>query len=227
MSQQRTPEWFAERAGCATASSFSDILAKVKTGEAAVRRKYRMKLLTERLTGISVQGYTNAAMQWGIETEPQAREAYEMLTGEIVEEVGFIRHPAVAWCGASPDGLVGDDGLLEIKCPESTTHLEWLDASRAPPEHVPQIQGQMWVTGRQWVDFLSFDPRFPEHLQCFLIRVLRDDAYIAMLQAEVEKFLAEVEKRYTELINRPPRLEPCAPLPIPEPVAGDQIQRKE
>lgn len=198
---QGTEAWLSERAGCATASRFSDVLAKIKTGEAASRRKYRLQLVTERLTGNPVMGYVNAAMQRGTEQEPFARAAYEAVTGVLVDQVGFVRHPDVAWCGASPDGLVEDDGLVEIKCPESTTHLEWLEAGRAPPEHVPQIQGQMWVTGRKWCDFVSYDPRFPERLQLFWVRVDRDDSYIATLAAEVQVFLAEVQSMHDRLMG--------------------------
>jgi putative phage-type endonuclease len=199
---QGTQEWLAERAGCCTASRAADVLAKIKNGEAATRRKYRLQLVTERLTGNPVQGYQNAAMQWGIQTEPEARAVYEAFTGWIVEETGFAKHAAIPWCGASPDGLVSDDGLVEIKCPESTTHLEWMERGTVPPEHVPQIQFQLWITGRQWVDFVSYDPRFPERLQLFVVRVPRDDDYIKGLEKEVMDFLAGVEEVVQRLMLR-------------------------
>lgn len=199
---QRTDEWLAERCGHATASKFADVLARIKTGEAATRRKYRIQVVTERLTRNPVQGYQNAAMLWGIQTEPEARMAYEASTGVIVDETGFVKHQKVAWCGASPDGLVSDEGMVEIKCPESTTHLEWMTAGGVPSEHVPQIQGQMWVCGRKWVDFVSYDPRFPEHLQLFVVRVPRDDAYIETLSVEVSRFLKEVSDMYDKLMER-------------------------
>lgn len=199
---QGTEEWKKERAGHATASCFSAVMAKVKVGEASTRIKYRIQLATERLTGNPVEGYQNAAMRFGIETEPQARMAYEALRGVIVDEVGFLKHKRIAWCGASPDGHVGKDGMVEIKCPESTTHLTWMEAGVVPPEHIPQIQGQMAVTGRKWVDFVSFDPRFPEGLQLFVVRVQRDDAYIKMLEAEVTDFLAGVDAMVQRLLAR-------------------------
>jgi putative phage-type endonuclease len=148
--EQGSPEWFEERLGHATASKASDILAKIKTGEAATRRKYRIQLTTERLTKKPTVGFQNAAMQWGTEQEPFARMAYAAQTGADVEQVGFVKHGKMLWCGASPDGLVGVDGMIEIKCPESTTHLEWLEQNRVPPEHVAQIQFQLWVTGHSW-----------------------------------------------------------------------------
>ena len=199
---QGTEEWAKERAGCATASRFSDVMAKIKVGEAVVRSKYRVQLVTERLTGIPVVTYQNAIMLRGIETEPEARMAYEAERGVIVEEVGFVRHPAIPSCGASPDGLVGDDGMVEIKCPESTTHLTWMEAGRLPPKHVAQIQGQMAVCGRQWVDFVSYDPRFPPGLQLFVVRVKRDEAYIKDLETEVRMFLAGVDAMVERLLKR-------------------------
>lgn len=199
---QGTEAWLAERAGHATASRFSDVLARIKSGEAEGRRRYRIQLVTERLTGNVAQGYQNAAMVWGTQTEPEARMAYEAFSGVIVQETGFIKHPGVEWCGASPDGLIGDDGMLELKCPESTTHLEWMEAGKAPTRHIAQIQGQMWVTGRKWVDFASYDPRFPEGLQLFVVRVKRDDDYLAALEAEVLDFLAVVDEMVTRLLKR-------------------------
>ena len=202
MIEQGTQEWLLERAGCATASRFADVMATIKTGEAASRRGYRMQLVTERLTGNPVQGYTNAAMQWGTEMEPYARQAYEARTGVIVEQTGFVKHPSIPWCGASPDGRIDSHGLVEIKCPTSTTHLEWIEGKKVPPEHIPQIQGQMWVDNRQWCDFVSFDPRFPDKLQLFVIGVVRDDAYIAGLEKQVKEFLVEVDEMVQRLLRR-------------------------
>ena len=199
---QGTEKWAKERAGCATASRFSDVMAKIKVGEAMMRSKYRVQLVTERLTGIPVVTYQNAIMLRGIETEPEARMAYEAERGVIVEEVRFVKHPTILNCGTSPDGLVGDEGMAEIKCPESTTHLTWMEADRLPPEHVAQIQGQMAVCQRKWVDFVSYDPRFPPGLQLFIIRVERDDDYIAALEAEVRVFLAGVDAMVTRLLAR-------------------------
>tara|TARA_R110000868_G_scaffold176513_1_gene414220 strand:+ start:393 stop:1010 length:618 start_codon:yes stop_codon:yes gene_type:complete len=199
---QGTKEWLIQRAGCATASRFADILAAIKTGEAASRRSYRMQLVTERLTGNPVTGYTNAAMQWGTDTEPYAREAYEAHTGALVMQTGFIKHAGIPWCGASPDGFIDADGLVEIKCPESTTHLEWMEAGKVPAKHFPQIQGQMWVTDRQWCDFVSYDPRFPQNLQLFIVRINRDEEYIKTLDKEVKEFLVGVDETVQKLLAR-------------------------
>jgi len=199
---QQTAEWRKERAGCATASCFDRVMAKLKVGEATTRAKYRLQLATERLTGNPVEGYVNAAMQWGIATQPEATMAYEALRGVLVEEVGFVSHPSIQDCGASPDGLVGDDGMVEIKCPESTTHLTSMEAGGLPSEHVAQVQGQMAVCGRKWVDFVSYDPRFPPGLQLFVVRVPRDDGYIAELEKEVRVFLAGVDATVERLLKR-------------------------
>lgn len=202
MNIQGSPEWLAERAGHATASCFKDVLAKIKTGEANDRRKYRMQLVTERLTGIPVETYQNAAMARGTATEPMAREAYEVESGEWVEQVGFLKHPGMTWTGASPDGLIGEDGGIEIKCPfNSTVHVETLQGGIMPPEHRPQVQGVMWVTGRKWIDFISYDPRMPAKLRLFVYRVQRDEAYIATLAEQVEKFLAEVDRQHQSLLE--------------------------
>lgn len=197
MNAQNSPEWFAERCGLATASRFSDVLAKIKSGEASGRRNYRAQLVCERLTKVPAETYSNAAMKWGTETEPLARMAYEATAGIMVEEVGFIRH-ATMLAGASPDGLIGEIGLVEIKCPLTAQHIEAL-LSGMPPLHIAQIQGQMWVTGRQWCDFVSFDPRMPEKLQLYVQRVVRDDSYIANLAAEVGAFLLEVAATVKQL----------------------------
>lgn len=187
--EQRTPEWFSARCGCVTASSVSNVLANIKTGEAADRRNYRARLVVERLTGNPVETFSNAAMQRGTELEPMARLAYEDKTGNLVIESGFWKG---GWLGASPDGLINDDGLLEIKCPSLATHLEYLK-SGFPSTYQPQVQMQLWVTGRKWCDFVSYAPEYPEHLQLFIVRVNRDEEYIKNLESEVTKFLEEVE----------------------------------
>lgn len=195
---QGSPEWFQARCGLATASRFGDILATIKSGgEAAGRRNYRAQLVCERLTGVPQETYTNAAMQWGVDTEPFAREAYEARTGYLVEQVAFIRHPELM-CGCSPDGLIDQLGAVEFKCPNTATHIDTL-LKGMPAEHIPQIQGQMWLTGRRWVDFVSFDPRMPENLQMYVQRVNRDDEFIARLAVEVRRFLAEVDQMILEL----------------------------
>lgn len=201
MAPQGTPEWHKARAGHATASRFKDVLAKIKTGEAASRRNYRVQLVTERLTGTVADGFKSQAMIWGTETEPLARLAYEAKTGEPVFETGFNAHPKIDWCGGSPDGLVGEDGLIEIKCPESATHIEAILDRICPTEHLPQIQGNLWITGRKWADFVSFDPRFPKHLQLVIVRVARDDAYIAGMAEQVQTFLREVDKLHDRILS--------------------------
>ena len=189
--EQRTEAWFPARLGKATASNFRKVLAKVKSGEAADRRNYRAQLVIERLTGQQQDSYSNAAMQWGTEQEPFARIAYMALTGNEVEEVGFVEHECIM-AGASPDGFIGQHGLIEIKCPVSATHIETLKSGVMPAEHMPQVQGQLWITGRDWCDFVSYDPRMPDRLQLFITRVGRDADYIDMLAKEVKAFLDEV-----------------------------------
>jgi YqaJ-like recombinase protein len=199
---QGTEAWRIERAGHVTASRFDDVQSKIKTGEAATRLKYRLQVVTERLTGVPIDGFQSGPMRWGTETEPFGRMAYEAKTGILAAEAPFRKHRGHAWIGASPDGEIDADGVLEIKCPESTTHVAWLqDGPRLPPEHVAQVQGVLWVTERRWCDFVSFDPRMPERLQLFVVRVARDDAYIAALEKEVLAFAAECE-RMIEQLNR-------------------------
>ena len=198
---QGSGAWLAERAGHVTASRFKDVLAKIKTGEAATRKAYKIQLVTERLTGLPVESFKNAAMEWGTAQEPVAREAYEARTGVLVDLADFLKHPAMKWCGGSPDGLIGEDGGIEIKCPHnSTVHVETLMGGM-PSDHVAQVQGNLWITGRQWWDFVSFDPRMPERLQIYVQRIERDDKYIATLQAEVEAFLSEVEALHARLMG--------------------------
>ena len=200
---QGTDAWLVERAGHVTASVFKDVLSKIKSGESASRRNLRIKLATERLTGLPVETYKNAAMEYGNETEGMARLAYEAATGNLVEEVGFLKHPAIEWCGGSADGLIGDDGGFEAKCPfVSTVHVETLINGGIPSEHVAQCQGLMWVTGRSRWTFVSYDPRMPKHLQLYVQEVPRDDAYIANLEKEVRLFLAEVDDLVKKLNAR-------------------------
>jgi putative phage-type endonuclease len=200
MIEQGTPEWFAQRLGKVTASRISDIIAKTKTGVSASRGNYLAQLVAERLTGQTADSFKSGAMQHGTETEPQARMAYEAETGLMVSEVAMIEHQTIAMSGASPDGLVGEDGLVEIKCPNTSTHIATLLADKAPSGYIPQMQWQMACTGRQWVDFVSFDPRMPEDMQLFIKRVPRDNALIAEYEAEVVKFLAEVQETVDKLV---------------------------
>lgn len=191
--QQRSDEWFKERLGKATASRFKDVMATVKYGEASARKNYRAELVAERLTGAKEEGYTSASMQWGIDNEDTARLRYELLTGNTVEECGFFQHSDLM-AGASPDGLVNDDGCLEIKCPNTATHIETLKTGNVPSQYFWQVTGQMLMTGRKWCDFVSFDPRMPDNAQIFVKRVYRDKEYISQLEEELFKFLEEVDK---------------------------------
>jgi len=189
---QRTDDWYAARCGKATASRFKDAIAALKSGAPAqAQRDYLTELVVERLTQQPIQRFQNAAMTWGTEQEPAARAAYERVTGTSVEETGFVAHD-VLLAGCSPDGLVDWDGLVEIKCPWNTAvHIETL-LNGMPTEHIPQLQGQMWITGRQWCDFVSYDPRMPAELQLHVQRINRDPAYVADLERRVTEFLAEV-----------------------------------
>lgn len=196
---QGTPEWHAARLGKVTASRLVDVLAKIKNGEAAARANYRAELVAERLTGKHADGFVNAAMKWGTEAEPLARAAYEAEFGLLVQEVGLIDHPSIPMTGASPDGLVSIDGLIEIKCPETKAHINTLLRKAAPEQYIPQMQWQMACTGRAWVDFVSFDPRMPADLQMCVVRVLRDEALIATYEAEVRAFLDEVAATVDQL----------------------------
>ena len=199
---QRTEEWHEARLGKVTASRLADVLATIKTGEAAARANYRIELVAERLTGLRSPGFTSTAMQWGIDYERAAVAAYELETGRIVSDVGFVVHPEIADSGASPDGLVGDDGLIEIKCPETKTHVHTLLHKKVPAQYMPQIQWQMACTGRSWVDFVSFDPRLPEHLMLAIIKVERDQSLIEQYENEVKKFLDEVANLVSTLNER-------------------------
>jgi putative phage-type endonuclease len=196
---QGSPEWKALRCGRVTASRVADVVARTKTGYSASRANYLAQLIAERLTGTPAESYTNAAMQHGTETEPEARCAYEFYQGAAVEQVAFVSHPKIDQAGASPDGLVGDDGLVEIKCPNTATHLETLLGQAVPAKYTDQMQFQMACTGRKWCDFVSYDPRMPEHMRLFVRRVQRDDARINHLETEIAGFLLEMAVKLSEL----------------------------
>jgi len=204
MIEQGTPEWFADRLGKVTASRLADVLAKTKTGYSATRNNYMTQLVLERVTGSRAEGYTNAAMAWGTEQEPFARAAYEAHTGQMVEEVGFIPHPDIDGAGASPDGLVGDDGMVEIKCPSSSTALEvWLTHAQGndpvDAKYYAQMQWQMRCADRSWCDYVVFDPRMPAKAQLFVYRVKRNEDFIANAEDEVITFLTELDIKVESL----------------------------
>ena len=197
---QGSEAWFEQRRGHLTASRMSDVLAKGKSGEAVTRAKYRMQLVAERITGLVAESFTSAAMEWGVEHEKFARIRYEADTGYFVDEAAFCFHPTIKWLGASPDGTIsGVNALIEIKCPNTQTHLEYRLDNKPPSKYVNQMQCQMWVTGAEWCDFVSYDPRVPEHLQLFISRLQRDNDLIAKMEIETIKFLGEVEEAINQL----------------------------
>lgn len=199
---QGSVEWHEQRLGKVTASRVADVVAKTKTGWGASRANYMAELIAERLTGVPAEKFTNAAMQWGIDTEAQARDAYSFRVDADVEQVGFIQHPSIQMAGASPDGFVGAFGLLELKCPNTATHLETLLGEPVADKYVKQMQWQMACTGREWCDFASFDPRVPEEMRLHVTRVQRDNVWIASLETDVSTFLAEIDAKVTALRTR-------------------------
>ena len=199
--EQRTEEWFAARIGKVTASRVADVIAKTKSGYSASRDNYMAQLICERLTGQQGESFTNAAMTWGTETEPLARSAFEAYADVMVEEVGFVPHPRIRDSGASPDGLVGAEGMLEIKCPNTATHIDTLLTQTVPSKYITQMQWQMACCERQWCEFVSFDPRLPQDLQLFVKRVEFNQTYVAMLEEEVINFLEELEIKVAKLTN--------------------------
>jgi putative phage-type endonuclease len=199
MTEQRTQEWFSERLGKVTASSLHKVLAKTKTGYGADRGNYLTQLIIERITGQKAESYTNASMQWGIEQEPAARAAYEAHRGVLVTEVGFIPHPTIEMAGASPDGLV-EDGMVEIKCPDSKTALEaWLSKNPVESKYFAQMQWQMACAKRPWCDYVIYDPRMPVKARLLVVRVTRDDRWLEEAETEVKKFLGEVDEKVKSL----------------------------
>jgi putative phage-type endonuclease len=199
--EQGSPEWFAQRCGKATASRISDIVAKTKTGYSTSRANYMAQLVVERMTNQVAESYSNAAMEWGVENETFARAAYEAKTGNMVDQVGAIDHPSIPMSAASPDGLVGDDGCLEIKCPNTATHIETLLGDEIAKKYHDQMMWQMACTGRKWCDFVSFDSRMPKGLQLFIRRIHRDDELIKNLENEVKNFLEELDIKIEKLKN--------------------------
>ena len=201
--EQGSPEWLAARVGRVTASRIADVMAKGKGGEAQTRLNYKWQLVAEVMTGQSQEDrFFSQAMAWGVEQEPFARAAYEIQTGGLVENVGLVAHPKIPRCAASPDGLVGLDGLLEIKCPKTPTHLEYMEKGAIPGHYQLQMLWQMACTGRAWVDFATFDPRLPEELQLFVMHFPRDQARIDAIEAEVQKFWNEIDEIIETLRKR-------------------------
>jgi putative phage-type endonuclease len=198
---QRSDAWHEIRLGKATASRIADIIAKTKSGYSTSRDNYMAQLVCERLTGQKGESFTNAAMQHGTDTEPLARSAYEAFADVMVEEVGFVQHPKIEMAGASPDGLVGLFGMLEIKCPNTATHIEALLTETVPTKYITQMQWQMACAQRQWCDYVSYDPRIRADLQLFVKRVEFDATYVAMLEEEVIKFLKELDIKVNKLNN--------------------------
>jgi putative phage-type endonuclease len=196
---QGSEEWKALRLGKVTASRVSDVVARTKTGYGAGRANYMAQLIAECLTGTAAESYTNAAMAHGTECEPEARAAFEFYQGVTVKEVAFVPHPKIDQAGCSPDGLVGDDGLVEIKCPNTATHLDTLLGQAVPSKYEVQMQFQMACTGRKWCDFVSYDPRMPENMRLFIKRLPRDDKRIAELESEIAAFLLEMAVKLSEL----------------------------
>jgi putative phage-type endonuclease len=204
MNDQGTEAWFEDRLAKVTASRLADVLAKTKTGYSASRNNYMTQLVLERVTGTRAESYSNAAMEWGVTQEPFARAAYEAHTGQMVEEVGFVPHPTIEAAGASPDGLVGDDGMVEIKCPSSSTALEcWLihaqGGNPVDAKYYAQMQWQMRCADRSWCDYVVFDPRMPAKAQLFVFRVQRNEDFLTMAEDEVITFLTEVDIKVAAL----------------------------
>ena len=202
MIEQGTDAWLQERCGKATASRVADIMAKTRSGYGASRATYAAQLITERLTGCVAPSFTNEAMRHGTETEPEARRAYEFFADRDVQIVGFIPHPTIQMAGASPDGLVGGDGMVEIKCPTSATHIETLLTECIPDKYVKQMHFQMMCCDRAWCDFASYDPRLPERMRLWVRRVERDQALCAEIETEVRAFLAEVDDAVGKLLAK-------------------------
>lgn len=191
---QGSEEWFKCRIGKVTASRVADILATTKSGPSASRQNYLIELALQRVTQTMGESFTSEAMQWGIDNEAQARVAYEVQSGSFVDQIGFVDHPNIDGFGASPDGLVDSMGLVEIKCPNSANHWAYVKSNQPPKKYFIQMQAQIACTGREWCDFVSFDPRMPDRSQLLVVRVPRDEAFIATMEEEIKVFLSEVDR---------------------------------
>jgi putative phage-type endonuclease len=203
---QGSPEWHKARCGSLGASQIHLAIAKTRSGWGASRENIRAQLIAERLSGVPLDTYQNDAMRWGSEHEAEARSVYEAHTGLIVETVGLVKHPRLPFTHASPDGLIGDDGLIEIKCMQTASHIDVLLTEAIEQRYLYQMQWQMCCTGRQWCDFVAYDPRMPEHMRLFIKRIPRDDAQIAQLEKDVELFLREVATCYMALTAKYPEV---------------------
>jgi putative phage-type endonuclease len=199
---QRSESWFKARLGKVTASRVADVMARTKSGYSTSRANYMAELICERLTGAPAERFTSAAMQWGTDNEPHAKASYAFMQDAAIEDVGFVIHPSIPDLGASPDGLVGTSGLIEVKCPNTATHIETLLGDGIDGKYITQMQVQMACTGREWCDFVSFDPRLPVDMQLFVKRVERDNARIAEIEDEVSAFLGEIAKKMDALHAR-------------------------
>lgn len=191
---QGSDAWFAARRGKVTASRVADLMARTKSGFSASRANYKAELLLEILTGTTAVGFVSEAMKWGTEKEPEARAAYSATIFDTVTEIGFIDHPDILGAGCSPDGLVGDDGIIEIKCPNTATYLEILLSDLIPQKWQTQIQMQLDCTGRQWCDFVCYDPRMPEGAQLYVKRIERDEMFIATMREMIITFIEELNE---------------------------------
>jgi len=200
--EQGTTEWFAARCGKVTASRVADIIAKTKTGFSTSRDNYLAQLVCERMTGKPAESYSNAAMSWGTEQEEFARAAYEARMDILVTEVGFIDNPWIPMCGASPDGLA-NEGLVEIKCPNTATHIDTLLSRIVPAKYITQMMWQMACADRPWCDFVSFDPRLPERHQLFIKRINYDPEMVNLLENSVIQFLGDVDLKIQQLESLP------------------------
>lgn len=201
MIEQGSKEWLELRLGKLTASRMADVLATTKSGPSASRKNYLAQLVAERLTGDVAEMYNNSAMAWGTEHEPLARAEYEILHNTSVDQAAFVDHPRVSMCGASPDGLVIDGGLVEIKCPNTATHIEYLLGQKPPAKYIPQMALQLSCTGRKWCDFVSYDPRMSDEFKLLVIRYEPTAEYLEMVEKEATLFLAEVEETICRLTN--------------------------
>lgn len=200
-SEQGSVEWLKERCGCLTASRMAEAMSFLKGGkESSERKKLKVEIIAERMTDSMVSRYVTDAMQWGIEQEPNAKARYEEVTGSLIIPCGFALHGDISFFGASPDGLIGDDGLIEVKCPTTTAYMEWMIGGVVPEQHKPQMLAQLAVTGRKWVDFFAFDPRIKgrEH-QHFLRRFEPPEADISAVEEAARVFLAEVEQLFDQV----------------------------